>query len=434
MVLRGAIAMIRPPLFGPGTIRAIILTILIAVAALVPRPGRAADLDGAAAAALAIRDTRSGAVLGSGFLWGDDGLAVTAADVVGGRIWVIVVGPDGAPRRAEVIARDAARGVALIDLGAPSGTGLGAARPAGLGAAVYVLGLDGSGAIDVSRGIVSGALRQAEPRLPLWMLPHDARTGASAVGAALVDDAGALLGMATATPGLALSAADVARLAIEMQAGTLRPVPDLGAALRTVDATIAEALGVPPGGILIDSVAAGSRAARAGLRPGDVLIAADGVALAVLGDLAWRIDGRVGDALALTLRRGAVELTVTLDLRPVGALLARAVAATPKAVSPVAAYTFASLGVSFDDEGRVTAIYPTSPAAFAGLQVGDRIVALNGAETDRSALEALRITGPVLLLVAYRGTTRHVLIDPWAPVAPVQADGSFALDRAVRVF
>jgi serine protease Do len=99
----------------------------------------------------------------------------------------------------------------------------------------------------------------------------------------------------------------------------------------------------------------------------------------------------------------------------------------------VKSYRIAALGVTLDDSGVVTAVTDNSPALFAGLAQGDRILAVNGAEVDLSTHE---ITEPVLILVAAPGgATRHIYLDPWGAhdgVKPV--GGANVLDPDVVVF
>ncbi|MBA3908404.1 MAG: hypothetical protein C0524_00670 [Rhodobacter sp.] len=77
----------------------------------------------------------------------------------------------------------------------------------------------------------------------------------------------------------------------------------------------------------------------------------------------------------------------------------------------VKAYRLAALGMVLDDAGRVTTVTENSPALFAALAQGDRILSMNAAVVDLSTHE---VTTPVLILVeAPGGVTRHTYLDPW---------------------
>ncbi|MFN3410507.1 MAG: PDZ domain-containing protein [Limisphaerales bacterium] len=99
----------------------------------------------------------------------------------------------------------------------------------------------------------------------------------------------------------------------------------------------------------------------------------------------------------------------------------------------VTSYRLAALGVVLDGAGMVTGVTDNSPALFAGLAQGDRILSINGAVVDLSSYE---ITSAVLILVeAPGGETRHIHLDPWGAhegVRPV--GGANVLDPDVVVF
>jgi serine protease Do len=99
----------------------------------------------------------------------------------------------------------------------------------------------------------------------------------------------------------------------------------------------------------------------------------------------------------------------------------------------VKSYSLAGLGIVLDASGTVTDLTTNSPAADAGLALGDRILTVNGDEVDLATFE---LTEPALILVqAPGGVTRHLRLDPWTPsdgVRPV--GGANVLDPAVVVF
>ena len=109
---------------------------------------------------------------------------------------------------------------------------------------------------------------------------------------------------------------------------------------------------------------------------------------------------------------------------------------TGSAPARIAAWRLHQLGVTLDDTARVTLVTGDSPARFAGLAKGDRILRLNGQPMDAATLRARAITAPTLLLVARAGgTTLHLMLDPrdtGEGLRPV--GGANVLDPAVVVF
>jgi DNA-binding MarR family transcriptional regulator len=72
-------------------------------------------------------------------------------------------------------------------------------------------------------------------------------------------------------------------------------------------------------GLLVEHVVAGGVAACAGLRPGDLLVAAGGVPLRALEDLAAALSRHRGGTVELGIVRGAEQLAVAVRLRGDGA-------------------------------------------------------------------------------------------------------------------
>lgn len=135
-------------------------------------------------------------------------------------------------------------------------------------------------------------------------------------------------------------------------------------------------------GIKVTQVLEGSPAETAGLQVGDVIIAIGGEALTA-GNIREALrDYRSGEALDLTVTRGEETLTVTVTLgedpTPMRDLMRLR--------------THARIGAVLEaDTLTVKEVLADSPAAEAGLQVGDTITAINGtAVTTRAEVaEAL---------------------------------------------
>jgi len=419
------------------------LPLFLVFALALPVSLRAAPaLERAAGATLALytADGRE-RFLGSAVLWEDGAVAITNAHVVAGEDAVLIVARDGRRLRARVIARDAGRDLALVQVGGALGPGLSAGATPGTGTEIYAIGAPMGEQPAVTRGIVSGPPRQVAPDVPLRLIPHDAAIRPGSSGGPLVDAAGRLIGITARTdegaPGsglaYAIAASDLARLVPALLAGTLQPVPRIGLDLRPVDSRIAAALGIGRGGALVDFVRSGGAADRAGLLPGDVLVEAGGVPVSEPGDLAFAIEAALPDGtLPLVILRGGERHELSLPLTAPARVLAPAAALSLPTVPD--SYTLAALGVTVAATGAVTKVMPTSPAHAAGLAPGDTILAVNG--RPAGDLSELVIEGPVVLLVRRpTGRTEHLVVDPWDPRPRLRPAGDAnVLDPAVTVF
>ncbi|MCB6179595.1 trypsin-like peptidase domain-containing protein [Rhodobacter sp. Har01] len=444
---------VRKRLFqGLAAVLFALAVLLAALPTVRPAGAGEAPLEAAMDAVLVVRtNDAEDRFLGSAFLWGDEALvAVTNAHVVGAAEEVRLVDRHGQEEVGRVIARDEVRDVAVIAV-APGRRGLVAAEgPAGLGLEVYALGAPLGIEFTLTEGMISAVARQVETQVPLRMLQHDAAVNPGSSGGPVVDAAGRLVGMNSQIAdgsrmfvgiAYAIGAEDLTRIVDGLVAETLAPFPKLGMVARPVDRQVAEALGVPAAGLLVDGVEPGGLAAAAGLVAGDIILAVDGVALAEAGEMAFLIEAALarGEA-ALVVRRGAEEVSLVLAFAAeaeVGGLgIAKREIDLSAQPETIKAYRLSGLGVVLGDDGVVTGVTENSPALFAGLAKGDRILAVNGQAMDLAALKALEITEPVLLLVAAPGgATRHLYLDPWGKGGGLRpVGGANVLDPDVVVF
>jgi S1-C subfamily serine protease len=93
------------------------------------------------------------------------------------------------------------------------------------------------------------------------------------------------------------------------------PVPPFQPGWLGIDGSLVTALGARPV-VIVRTVAAGSPAARAGLGPGDTVIALDGTPPSVARFRSLRTQLRAGDRLELTVRRGPSARTVSVLAAP----------------------------------------------------------------------------------------------------------------------
>ena len=422
-----------------------VLAVLASFAAFASARASDSVLDQAMARVFVVRSADTGdRFLGSAFLWTEGHVAVTNAHVVGEAQEVRLIDQQGTSQIGRVIGRDRVRDVAVIAV-VHGMAGLQPGPIPALGEPVWALGAPLGLDFTLTRGMVSAQARQVEAAVPLRLLQHDAAVNPGSSGGPLIDAAGRVVGMNSRIAdgsrhfigiAFAITAPDLERLVQGLIDGSLPPVPDLGLLLRPVSRQIAAALGVAPGGILVDRVKPGGLADRAGLQPGDVIEATAGVALDAPGDLAFALERAVpGGALMLGLRRDGVSATATLTFDHAPDVLARPEADSAAPTSH-ASYRLAALGVKLDALAGVTEVTDNSPALFAGLAVGDRILRLNGQAMDAAALNRFDILVPVLILIARNGgATAHLILDPWDKGGGLRpTGGANVLDPDVVVF
>lgn len=421
---------------------------VVVIAALASGPGRAAEapLEAAMATVLTVHSADDAdRFLGSAFLWGAAGeVAVTNAHVVKDAAEVRLRDAAGHEEIASVLARDPLRDVAVLQV-QPGRSGLTAATALpGLGAEVWALGAPLGIEFTVTKGMISALNRQVDPAAPVLMLQHDAAVNPGSSGGPLVDAGGALVGMnAQIADGsrmfvgiaYAIPAPALARIVDGLIAETLPPLPSLGLRARPVDRQLAEALGVAPTGLLVDEVEAGGLAAGAGLLAGDILLAVGGRALDHAGDLPFALEAAqpAGQADLAVMRGGKMLLLPLALVGQEAALSLRDISgAMPQ---KIAAYTLAALGLTLDAGGVISEVTVNSPANFAGLAVGDRILALNGQAMAPGDLATVTIDAAALFLLENPSGTRHVLVDPYAQGGGLRAvGGANVLDPDVVVF
>lgn len=424
--------------------RLVFLAFLIVLGAWV-RPAVAAIAPEVAArvvaATLTVRaaDGRAG-FLGSAFVFGAPDRAITNAHVVGRARAVTVLTADGREMRAEVIAVDAARDLALLALAEPVGPPLAPGGPVALGQTVIASGAPLEAGFSLTAGVVSALGRQIAPTQAVRYVQHAAPVNPGSSGGPLLDLTGRVVGVnARIADGsrffvgiaYAIPAADLADFA---QNGPLPKRAASGLHLRTLGPRIRAALGHQGPGVLVEEVRAGSPADKAGLRAGDILTRVGAQVMDTPGALAFAL-AEPEAVLAVQIVRGGVTSRASLDL-------------TPEPAPPVAAggtpqrnrsYKLADMGLVLDPDGKIRAVVSDGAGYFAGLSDGDVIAAINGTLIVDLGFDWTRdftFDAPIVLRIALRqGGTRHYVLDPWADEVGLRlASGANMVDRDVVVF
>jgi regulator of sigma E protease len=116
-------------------------------------------------------------------------------------------------------------------------------------------------------------------------------------------------------------------------------------------------------------------AAAAGIRPGDRIVAVDGEKVRTFAELPEAFEGRFDRSVPLTIERDGKQQIINV---------------TPRKIidtSPINSVERGQIGIQPDRKPAVVGVPPGSPAAQAGLQSFDRILALNGTSIpDEGAL------------------------------------------------
>ncbi len=279
---------------------------------------------------------------GSGVVVDPDGYIVTNAHVVqnatrievelpfaatGGEPGRSILGRRGRTVGAQIVAIDHETDLAVVKVEARALPALpfgdsDALRPGQLVLAFgSPLGLDSS----VTLGIVSAVARQLTPEDPMIYIQTDAPINPGNSGGALVDTDGRLVGVNTliysqsgGSEGIGFAApSNIVRNVFEQirKTGRVRR-GEVGVTAQTVTATLAEALSLPAdAGVIVADVEEGSPGAKAGLRPGDIVVSLDGKRMENGRQFRINLYTRaIGQQVALEIERGGRRATVRLPV------------------------------------------------------------------------------------------------------------------------
>jgi serine protease Do len=204
-------------------------------------------------------------------------------------------------------------------------------EPPPIGSPVVALANPGGRGLRATLGFVSASDRSCRGprgRRIRGAIEHTAPLPRGSSGGPLVDPDGRLLGLNTVRleGGLILAVAADRTLADRVERlarGEAPAAPRLGVALAPprVSRRMRRAVGLPErDGLLVRAVEEGSAAERAGLRRGDLLVAAGGRELDGIDTLYAALDMALAEgSLALTLVRGTDEQEVTASFEAAGA-------------------------------------------------------------------------------------------------------------------
>ncbi|HET7028751.1 MAG TPA: trypsin-like peptidase domain-containing protein [Candidatus Limnocylindrales bacterium] len=258
---------------------------------------------------------------GTGFVVADGAVATNAHNLRGDQVTIRFA--DGRVERGPVAGVDADGDLAVVSVDTSGAVPLEWESEEGVavGRAVFGLGATADGGPRVTFGLVSAverAFRGPGGRRIEGSIEHTAPLAPGSSGGPLVDAGGRLVGVNTNRLGDAFYLALPATAALRDRLGVLargesvrRPRLGVAVAPPELGRRLRRSVGLPDrDGLLVRGVEDGSPAAAAGIREGDLLVAAAGRPLTTADDL-HSVLSNAGLPLEVTIVRGAEELTVS---------------------------------------------------------------------------------------------------------------------------
>ncbi len=332
---------------------------------------------------------------GSGFIISDDGLILTNAHVVRDAKEVMVKLSDRSEYPAKVLGSDPVTDVAVLRIdakGLPT-VRLGDPKQLGVGDPVLAIGAPFGFEQTATQGIVSAKGRSLPGDAVVPFIQTDAAVNPGNSGGPLFSGQGEVIGINAQIyshtggyQGLAFAIPiDVALKVKDQIVATGKASHGrLGVSVQDLNQNLAESFGLKrPDGALVAQVVPGSAAAAAGLKAGDVITHVNGEALQRSGALSSVIGmAAPGDKVKLTVWREQKAIDIEAKLGGTGPA-AEAVAEAGGEAQGV------KLGLSLRPlqpgerqqsklDGGLVVEQVSGPAARAGIEAGDVLLAING--------------------------------------------------------
>jgi 2-alkenal reductase len=292
-----------------------------------------------AAAGPLTEDSSGRAASGTGFIWDGAGHVVTNDHVVQGANELAVRLSTGAVEQAERVGLAPNYDLAVIRLRnasrLPPPVSLGSSADLKVGQSAFAIG----NPFGLDQSLTSGIISALKRRLPTNsgreisnVIQTDAAINPGNSGGPLLDSAGRVIGVTTAiiSPsgtnagiGFAIPVDVVNRIVPQLIRDGRVPTPGIG--IVAANEAVATRLGVD--GIVVVQTAAGSPAARAGLRGvdvatgrvGDIIVEANGKAVRRLSDLTDAIEELgVGRSVELTALRDGQKRKIEVEIADIG--------------------------------------------------------------------------------------------------------------------
>jgi serine protease Do len=340
---------------------------------------------------------------GSGFIISEDGLVLTNAHVVKGADHVTVKLTDHREFKAKVLGVDEASDIAVLKIDAHGLTPVRLGNSDQLAVGDYVLAIGAPFGLEetATAGIVSAKGRSLPGDGAVSFIQTDAAVNPGNSGGPLFDASGAVVGINSqiytnsgGNQGVAFAIPINLARDVEGQIVKNGRVEHgrLGVEVQTLDQGLADSFHLKsPEGALVAKVVPDSAGARAGLKPGDVILKYNGDSIDGAGSLSSRVSmtapgvhatlqvWRDGKPLTLTVTVGSARGEMTADNR--GASAANDNEHLGLTVRPLTPDERQEAGVS---SGLVVE-QAQGRAADAGIQQGDVVLSVNGKPVHSAA-------------------------------------------------
>jgi serine protease Do len=378
--------------------------------------------------------------LGSGFIIDAGGLIVTNNHVVGNAEKITVILQDNSRHPGKVIGRDEKTDLALLKIDAGSKLPFvtwGDSDKSRVGDWVVAVGNPFGLGGTVTAGIISALGRNINEGPYDDFIQIDAPINRGNSGGPTFNLNGEVIGINTAiySPsggsvgiGFALPSSTAKNIVQQLRENGHVTRGWLGVAIQSITPSIAKSLGMDPDrsvGALVASVTPNSPAAKAGIKPGDVILSAQGQPIKTVHDLPRLVaKAPIGQKFDLRVQRNGKETALSATIAELQENQQQAAA-----TSNARPEKTASLGLqlsSIDQRMRqqfripkevegvvVTDVAADSPAAALGIEPGDVIesVEQQPVKSPQEASQALQHAaskGNILLLLNRHGTSQFV--------------------------
>jgi serine protease Do len=339
-------------------------------------------------------DTPMGGV-GSGFIISSDGVILTNGHVVQNADTVTVKLSDRREFKAKVVGTDELTDIAVLKIDAKGlpAVKMGQIKDMRVGDWVLAIGSPFGFENTVTAGIISATSRALPDGTYVPFIQTDAAVNPGNSGGPLFNMRGEVIGVnaqiysrSGGYQGVSFAIPIDVALKVQQQLLATGRVERgrLGVTVQEVTQALARSFKLDsPRGALVSSVEPGGPAAKAGLQPGDVIVGVNGQKVDVSSALPPMVaDLKPGQNASLEVWRGGQSTSVTVRVEPLQPkTVARAKPATPAkgepfglAVRPLSGEEKRAVG----ETAGVVVEEVSGPAALAGIQPGDIILAVNG--------------------------------------------------------
>jgi serine protease Do len=332
--------------------------------------------------------------IGSGFIVSPDGIILTNAHVVDGADQVTVKLTDKREFQAKVLGKDKATDIAVLKIDAHNlpVVKIGDATQERVGEWAVAIGAPFGFENTATAGIISAKARSLPDQGYVQFIQTDVPVNPGNSGGPLFNLNGEVVGINSQIysgsggyQGVSFAIPINVAMQVEQQLVKTGKVErgQLGVSIQSVDQSLAQSFGLKQAqGALVSAVTSGGPGDKAGLQPGDVILAFNGQAVSDAGQLPPLVGGVTpGASVDLKVWRKGSERDVHVKLGDANAGQIVATSATEEGK--------ARLGLAvraLTPEERSQAQVPgglvvenaSGPAARAGIEAGDIVLALNG--------------------------------------------------------